>query len=105
MNGAKEVNMGMDGVVLEMKETSKSQQKETEDEHVSNVHSANATHEKDDDEDLALPMQTVHANKTMKVPLGRQAKQIRELIDVAHKINQTSKIMNFSPIDHDFAIS
>ena len=56
MNGAKEVNVGMNSVLLEMKETSKSQLKETEDKHVFNVHSSDATHEKDDDEDLALTM-------------------------------------------------
>ena len=104
MNGAKEVNMGVDSVVLEIKETSKSQLKETEDEHVSNVYNANSTHKNDNDKGLALPMQTVHANKSMKVPPGRQAKPIKELIDIAHKTNQTSKIMSFSPIDYNYTI-
>ena len=44
MNGADEVNMGTDGVVLKMKENPKSQLKETEDEHVSNIHSAWMNH-------------------------------------------------------------
>ena len=68
MNGVEEFNMDMDGVALQMKETSKSQLKETEADHVSNVHSADIPHENNNDRDLALPMQTVHANKSMKVP-------------------------------------
>ena len=74
--------------------------KETEDEHVSNVHST----EQDVDDDT-LPMHTVHENPAIRVPSGRQAEPIRELINIAHKTNQTAKIMNFPPIDHDSAIS
>ena len=70
--------------------------KETEDEHVSNVHST----EQDVDDDT-LPIRTVHANKAIKVPSGRQAEPIKELVDIAHKTNQTARIMNSQPIDHD----
>ena len=73
--------------------------KETEDEHVSNVHST----EQDVDDDT-LPMRTVHANQAIKVSSGRQAEPTKELIDIAHKTNQTAKIMNFPPIDHDSSI-
>ena len=54
MNGADEVNMGTNGVVLNMKENPKSRLQETEDEHVSNVHSANIIHKdfhKNDNDD------------------------------------------------------
>ena len=100
MNGAEEVNMGSDGIVLNMKESSRSKMKETEDEHVSNAHST-----KQDDDDDTLPMRTVHANEAIKVPSGRQAEPIKELIDIAHNTNQTAKIMNFPPVDHNSAIS
>ncbi len=66
MNGTEEVNMGSDGVVLNMKESSRSKMKETEDEHVSNAHST-----KQDDDDYTLPMRTVYANEEIKVPSGR----------------------------------
>ena len=61
MNGADEVRMGTNGVSSEMKQSPKSQLKETEDEHVSNVHSANTSHKEhddddDDDDDDVLPM-------------------------------------------------
>ena len=100
MNGTEEVNMGSNGVILNMKESARSKMKETKDEHVSNVHST-----KQDVDDNTLPMHTVHANQEIKVPSGRQAEPIKELINVAHKTNQTAKIMNFPPIDHDSAIS
>ena len=93
MNGAEDVNMGSDGIVLNMKESLRSKMKETEDEHVSNAHST-----KQDDDDDTLPMRTVHANEAIKVPSGRQAEPIKELIDIAHKTNQTAKIMNFPPL-------
>ena len=91
--------MGSDGIVLNMKESPRSKMKETEDEHVSNSHST-----KQDEDDNTLPMRTVHANEAINVPSGRQAAPIKELIDIAHKTNQTAKIMNFPPIDHDSAI-
>jgi len=100
MNGAEEVNMGSDGIVLNMKESLRSKMKETEDEHVSNAHST-----KQDVDDNTLPMRTVHANEAIKVPSGRQAEPIKELVDIAHKTNQRARIMNFPPMDHDSAIS
>ena len=53
MNGADEVNMGSDGVVLNMKENARSKMKEMEDEHVSNVHST-----KHDDGDDTFPLRS-----------------------------------------------
>ena len=99
MNGAEEVNMGSDRIVLNMKESLRSKKKEVEDEHVSNAHST-----KKDDDDNTLPMRTVHANKAIKIPSGRQAEPIKELVDIAHKTNQTAKTLNFPPIDHDASI-
>ena len=100
MNSAEEVNMESDDIVLKMKESSRSKMKETENEHVSNAHST-----KQDKDTDTLPMRTMHANEAIKVPSGRQASPIKELINIAHKTNQTAKIMNFPPIDHDSAIS
>ena len=118
MNGADEVNMATNGIILNMKENSKSRLNDTEDEHVSNVHSANIIHkdfhnnhnddhdnDKGNDDDNQLAVQTVHANDNIKVPSGRQAEQIKEFIDIARETDQTSKIMNFPHIDHNSAIS
>ncbi len=100
MNGAEEVNISSDGIVLNIKKISRSKMKETEDKHVSNAHST-----KQDNNDSALQMRTVHANEAIKVPSGRQAEPINEFIDIAHMTNQTAKIINFPPIDHNSAIS
>lgn len=101
MNGAEEVNMGSNGIVLNMKESARSKMNEMEEEHVSNVHSSNDT----TDDDQNLPMRTVHANESTKVPSGLQAEPIKELETIARQTNQTAKILNFPPIDHDSAIS
>ena len=69
MNGAKEINMVSDGIVLNMKESLRSKMKETEDKHVSNAHST-----KQDDNDGTLPVRTVHANEAIKVPSGREGR-------------------------------
>ena len=63
MSGADEVNMGANGIVLNMKESSRSKMKETEEEHVSSAHST-----KHDDNDNALSMHAVCANESTKVP-------------------------------------
>ena len=83
-----------------MKESGRTKIKESEDEYVSKAYSTAC-----DDGDNSLAMRTVHANETNTVPTGRQSQQIKSLIDIAHKTNQSSKIMNFPPIDHDSAIS
>ena len=101
MNGAEEVNMGSNGIVLNMKESARSKMKDMEEEHVSNVHSSNDTA----DDDRNLPMRTVHANESTKVPSGLQAEPIKELETIARQTNQAAKILNFPPIDHDSAIS
>ena len=99
MEGKDEVNVSSDGVILEMKESSRTKMKENEDEYVSRAH---CTIEDDDEE---MTMRTVHANEKRSVPTGRQATPIKELIEVAQKTNQASKVMNFPPIDHDSAVS
>ena len=91
--------MGSDCIVLNMKESLRSKMKEMEDKHVSNAHST-----KQEDDDDTLPMCTVHTNKAIKFPPGRQAEQTKELVDIAHKTSQTAIIMNFPPIDYNSSI-
>ena len=56
-------------------------------------------------QDENLTMRTVHANEKITIPSGRQAEPIKRLIEIAKKTNQTAKVMNFPPIDHDSPIS
>ena len=93
MNGADKVNMGTNGIVFDMKENPKSWLWDTEDKHVSYVHSTNVTykdfHNDDDDhgnhdnnnDDNELPIRTVHANDKIEVPSGRKAEKIKEFIE------------------------
>ena len=88
--GDVEVNMGREGAVLEMKESTHDKMKETEEEFVSNAHRTD-----NDETDNFLPTHTVHTNVTITAPSERQAQQIKELVDIANRTDQASKIMNF----------
>ena len=99
MKGRDEVNICSDGIILEMKESSRTTMKENEEEYVSRAH-----YTEEDDGD-AMVIKTVHANEKRSIPTGRQAAPIKELIDIARKTSQTSKVMKFPPIDHDSAVS
>ena len=97
MGDQDEVNVATDGYELNIKNTPFSKKQDEEEEHVSKSHSV--------ENGNVIEMRTVHANQKNSVPSGRQAQPIQELMDVARKTNQTSKIMNFPPIDHDSPIS
>ena len=56
------------------------------------------------DDDNEMTISTVHANEKQSVPSGRQAEPIKEFIKIAKKTGQASKVMKFSPIDHDSPI-
>lgn len=100
MKGKEEVNLCTEALTLDIKDTVRSRKEDTEEEYVSTAN--NTTPGEGED---YLPMQTVHANETVTVPSGYQAQPIRELIEVAKKTNQSDKVMNFPPIDHDSPIS
>ena len=57
--------------------------KESEDEHVATAHSSTIDGVED-----TLPMHPVHGNCTVTVPFGRQVKQIKGLVYIAHKTRQ-----------------
>ena len=73
--------------------------KESEEEYLSIAYNT-----KNKDDDKRITMRTVHANKMNTVPTGCQANNIKEFVDIGNKTNQSSKIMNFLPIDHDTPI-
>ena len=100
MNGREEVNLCTEALILDIQDTVRSHKEDTEEEYVSTAN--NTTPNEGED---YIPMQTIHANETVTVPGGRQAKPIRDLIEVAEKTDQRSKILNFPSIDHDSPIS
>ena len=101
MNGKQEANICTEGIDMNLKETASLKKREQEEEFVS---SSNKSKEDFSDSNNDIEISTAHANTRQKVPSGRQAEPIREFIDIAKKTNQTSKIMNFPPIDHDSPI-
>ena len=56
-------------------------------------------------DNVRMELVVLDAIKKINVISGGQAKKIKVLVHIAHKTDQTSKIMNFPPIDHDSAIS
>ena len=100
MEGKEEVNVGMEGLELNIKDTPRSKKQDEEEEYVSKSHCT-----EQDVQDENLTMRTVHANEKITIPSGRQAEPIKRLIEIAKKTNQTAKVMNFPPIDHDSPIS
>jgi hypothetical protein len=101
MNGQQEANICTEGIDMNLKETASLKKREQEEEFVS---SSNKSGEDFDDSGNDIQISTAHANTRQKVPSGRQAAPIREFIDIAKQTNQTPKIMNFPPIDHDSPI-
>ena len=100
MKGSNEVNVGTNGIELNILNRPFSVRQDEEEEYVSKSHSTtNAT------DTEGLEMRTVHANERITIPSGRQAEPIQQLVQVAKVTKQTSKIMNFPPIDHDSPIS
>ena len=100
MEGEEEVSITKGGIEFDLDQTKNSKKRDEEQEHVSKSHGS-ADDDDSDNEDMPMQMFTVHANAKQTVPSGKQAEPIKELIDIAKKTNQTSKIMKFPPIDHD----
>lgn len=98
MGTRSEVNICEESIKVNVKETSRSCMESTEEEHISTAHDTNP----DGDH---LPISTIHANKAPLMPSGKSAEPIQELISKAHETNQSAKVMNFPPIDHDSPIS
>ena len=95
MEGKDEVNLCTEGIELDIKSTPRSKKENDEEEYVSRSHAT-----EQDEQDDHFPIQTVHANETRRVPSGRQAEPIKELIDIAKKSNDDTKFMSFPACDN-----
>ena len=74
--------MSKDAVHLEMENTTRSKMKELEEGYISKAYNT-----KDKNNDKHITMWVVHAKKMNTAQTNRQAKQIKEFDDIAHKIN------------------
>ena len=95
MDGKEEVNLGTEGVNLDIKCTARSKKENEEEEYVSKSHETETN-----DDDGCFPVHTVHANETRTVPSGRQAEPINEFVEIAKQTDQTASVLTFPAIDH-----
>ena len=99
MDGASEANI-MDGA-NEFSEERKLTEEEEE-----FVAKGQATEEvADADCNDEIPVTAMHSNNKSFIPSTVEAQPIKELIDIARETDQTQKVMQFPPIDHDAPIS
>ena len=95
MDGKEEVNLGTEGVNLDIKCTSHSKKENKEEEYVSKSHETETN-----DNDGDFPVHTVHANGTRRVPSGRQAEPINEFVEIIKQTDQTASVLTFRTINH-----
>ena len=85
-----EVDLAKDADVIELQKEAKAR-----DERVSEAH----TPDMDEDEENVIEVCTMHANETEILPKGEQAEKVKEIMEAAHAANQSSKVLEFPPID------
>ena len=95
MDGKEEVNLGTEGVNLDIRCTSRSKKENEEEEYVSKSHETEMNDVNDD-----FQVHTVHANETRRVPSGRQAEPMNEFVEIAKRTDQTASVLAFPAIDH-----
>ena len=96
MNGAKVASIITDDAKVNMNQNTKALVVEDKAEHISKAHCNQ--HEPNDN---GILLSTIHPNKNAVIKCRRQVDPIRELINIARKTNQMSKVMNFPPIGTD----
>ena len=100
MGGKEKVNLGTEGVNLDIKCTLRSNKENKEEEYVSKSHETETN-----DNDGNFPVHTVHANETRKVPSGRQAEPINEFVEIAKETDQSASVLTFPAINHTTPMS
>jgi hypothetical protein len=85
-----EIDMAKDATVIELQKEAKER-----DEKVSEAHASSM----EEDEDNVIEVCTMHANETEILPKGEQAEKVKEIMEAALAANQSSKVVEFPPID------
>ncbi len=75
----------------------------TEEEVVSNVHKPSENCDLSNDS-CDMDIGCMHANENNTLPTGIDAEIMNTFVEIAKKTGQSSKIINFPPIDHDSPI-
>jgi hypothetical protein len=104
MNNEEEVNIGTNATVLHAKYSKRYNVIAGKLEHVSVAHKIderiNDTGGNVEDNQCDMEIATMHANQNDPLPKGANADIIKTFIGIANETDQSSKIMNFPPIDH-----
>jgi hypothetical protein len=103
MNGKNEANIGTQATILKTKDTQCYKINSTEEEVVSKYHKPfEINHLNDDCSDMDIGC--MHANENNFLPTGMDAEIMKSFVEIAKKMGQLSKIIEFLPINHDSPI-
>ena len=100
MKGKEEANIGQEGTILSTKDTLRYKVLSTEEEMVSNAHGRMDFGGRPDNE-CDLEIGAMHPNVSNPLPNAHNTEIIESFIDIAKQTGQSSKVMDFPPIDHD----
>ena len=100
MTNKDEANIGQKGEILLTKDTQRYKVLSTEEEMVANAHGQMDLSGCADNE-CDIDIGAMHPNIGNTLPNSDNADLIQSFIDIAKKTGQSSKVMDFPPIDHD----
>ncbi len=103
MNGKNEANIGTQATIIKTKDTQRYKINTTQEEVVSNYHKPFEINDQNDD-CCDMDIGCMHANENNSLPMGMDAEIMKSFVEIAKKTGQSSKIMEFSPINHDSPI-
>jgi hypothetical protein len=103
MNGKNEANIGTQATILKTKDVQRYKINTTEEEVVSNYHKPFEINDLNDD-CCDMDIRCMHANENNSLPTGMDADIMKSFVEIAKKRGQSSKIMEFPPINHDSPI-
>ncbi len=100
MNETNEANIGTQAIILKTKDTQCYKINTTEEEVVSNCHKPFETNDLNND-CCDMDIGCMHANENNSLPTGMDSEIMKSFVQIAKKTGQSSKIMEFPPINHD----
>ena len=103
MKGKEEANIGQEGTILSTKDTLRYKVLSTKEEMVSNAHGRIDFGERPDNKCI-IEIGAMHPNVSNPLPNAHNTEIIESFIDIAKQTGQSSKVMDFPPIDHDNTI-
>ncbi len=100
MKNKDEANIGQEGEIISTKDTQRYTVLSTEEKMVANKHRQMDLNGCDDNE-CDIEIGAMHPNIGNTLPNSDNMELIQSCIDIAKKTGQSSKVMDFPPIDHD----